>query len=153
MQKDKLLQTAKELQQPSAEATKEFSQKARALTEKMNTYMMNRPDVKQLVGDDNIEMMKDNHANHTRFMASLFDDFSPDVFVDTVMWVFRAYRARDFSSTYWAAQLNGWMNIYKKELSENTYREIFPFYNWMQVNIPVFNKMAEGEIDAPLSSH
>jgi len=86
-------------------------------------------------------------------MESVFVNYEPEVMVDTVLWVFRAYRSRNFSSTYWAAQLNTWINIYKNELSENCYKEILPFYKWMQVNIPVFNTLAENDIDAPLSSH
>lgn len=153
MSKEFLLKTAAQLQQPSVEAKKEFSKNLNALVEQMNQTMINRKDINELVGADNIEMMKDNHANHARFMESVFDNFIPEVLVDTVLWVFRAYRSRNFSSTYWSAQLNAWMNIYSKELSENTFNEILPFYKWMQVNIPIFNKLAEEELDAPLSSH
>ena len=153
MTKDYLLQTAQELKQPSQEAKNEFSDKLNSLVEKMNQAMLNRPDIKELVGEINIEMMKDNHANHCRFMESLFEKYFPEVLVDTVLWVFRAYRSRNFSSTYWAAQLNTWMAIYGSELSENTRHEIIPFYKWMQVNIPIFNQLAEEEIDAPLSAH
>lgn len=153
MSKELLLNTAMQLQQPSEEAKKEFSDKLNALIELMNKHMLHRDDITQLVGAVNIEMMKDNHANHARFMESVFDNYIPEVLVDTVLWVFRAYRSRNFSSTYWAAQLNTWMKIYNEELSESTYTQIQPFYKWMQVNIPVFNKLAEEEIDAPLSSH
>lgn len=153
MNKDHLLNTAKDLEQPSAEAAGEFSKKLEMLTEKMNSYMLERPDLAEMVGEGNQQMMKDNHANHARFMDSVFANYEPEVLVDTVLWVFRAYRSRNFSSTYWAAQLNGWMVIYKRELSENCYKEVVPFYKWMQVNIPIFNKLAEENIEAPLSSH
>lgn len=123
------------------------------LVDNMNNYMLKRPDINDLVGEGNLEMMKDNHSNHARFMESVFINYEPEILVDTVLWVFRAYRSRNFSSTYWAAQLNAWMNIYKTELSEKTYTEILPFYKWLQVNIPVFNALAEHAIDAPLSSH
>ena len=153
MSKEILLKTAAQLQQPSAEAQKEFSKKLNTLVEQMNQTMLNRKDINELVGAGNIEMMKDNNANHARFMESVFDNFIPEVLVDTVLWVFRAYRSRNFSSTYWSAQLNARINIFSKELSENTFNEILPFYKWMQVNIPIFNKLAEEEMDTPLSSH
>lgn len=153
MSKKNLLQTAGKLVQPSVESKDEFSQKLDGLVEKMNTLMLNRSDINQMVGEGNVEMMKDNHANHARFMESVFENYIPEVLVDTVLWVFRAYRSRNFSSTYWAAQLNTWMNLYKAELTETTFNEILPFYKWMQVNIPTFNKMAETEMDVPLSSH
>lgn len=153
MTKELLLSTAAELSQPGKKSTKEFSDKANKLVEQMNDYMLNRADINELVGEINLDMMKDNHANHARFMESVFANHNPEVLVDTVLWVFRAYRSRNFSSTYWAAQLNGWINIYKQELSEGCYNEVIPFYKWMQVNIPVFNKLAEEEFEAPLSSH
>lgn len=153
MGKEHLIKTAKELNQPSAESTKEFSDKIIKLIDVMNTAMINRLDINEMVGENNLEMMKDNHSNHARFMESVFVNYVPEVLVDTVMWVFRAYRSRNFRSTYWAAQLNGWINIYEKELSEKCYNEIIPFYKWMQVNIPVFNMLAEQDIEAPLSSH
>ena len=119
----------------------------------MNKKMIERLDIKELVGENNIDMMKDNHANHARFLESIFYDYSPDVLVDTVLWVFRAYRSRNFSSTYWAAQLNSWLEIYKENLSDDCYNAVFPYYKWMQINIPVFTSLAEKEIDAPLSTH
>jgi len=88
-------------------------------------------------------MMKDNHANHARFLESIFHEHSPEVLVDTIIWVFRAYRSRNFSSTYWAAQLNTWIEIHKRELSPECFNEIYPYYKWMQINIPVFNSLAE----------
>jgi hypothetical protein len=119
----------------------------------MNQKMESRSDLLDMVGAGNVEMMKDNHANHARFLESIFTQHSPEVLVDTVLWVFRAYRSRNFSSTYWAAQLNTWIEIYKKELSSECFQEIYPYYNWMQINIPSFNQLAEEKLDAPLSSH
>ncbi|HOO85572.1 MAG TPA: hypothetical protein PLS94_13460 [Prolixibacteraceae bacterium] len=115
--------------------------------------MLARPDVLTMVGESNIEMMKDNHANHARFLESIFKKHQPEVLVDTVLWVFRAYRSRSFASTYWAAQLNTWIEIYRKELSPECFSEVYPYYNWMQINIPIFNKLAEEDLDAPLSAH
>ncbi len=153
MSKEILLRSAEMLNQPSKEAKEEFSQKMNLLIETMNKTMLNRSDIKCLVGEDNINMMEDNHANHARFMESIFENYIPEILVDTVLWVFRAYRSRNFTSTYWAAQINTWIKIYSKELTEKTYEEIHPYYKWMQVNIPIFNKLAEEDIDAPLSSH
>lgn len=153
MSKEILLSTAKKLKQPDSTSKNEFSDKLNFLVENMNEMMLNRSDIKGLVGEDNLEMMKDNHANHARFMESVFENYVPEVLVDTVLWVFRAYRSRNFNSTYWSAQLNTWIRIYRKELSENTYAQILPFYKWMQINIPIFNSLAERDIDAPLTSH
>jgi hypothetical protein len=153
MTKADLLKTAQELKQVTEEMAHEFSSKKDLLVELMNKKMLDRKDIVEMVGENNIEMMKDNHANHARFLESIFYSFNPDVLVDTVLWVFRAYRSRNFSSTYWAAQLNTWVNIYKENLSEDCFNAVYPYYNWMQINIPAFTSLAEQSIDAPLSSH
>lgn len=153
MDKNYLIKTAEKLKQVSEKNAKEFSSKKDALVALMNQKMVNRDDLLVMVGAGNVEMMKDNHANHARFLESIFNQHSAEILVDTVLWVFRAYRSRNFSSTYWAAQLNAWIEIYKKELSPECYQEVYPYYNWMQINIPTFNKLAEDELDAPLSAH
>ncbi len=153
MDRTDLIKTAEKLEQVSEKSAAEFGSKKDNLVALMNKKMESRPDLVEMVGDGNVEMMKDNHANHARFLESVFVQHSPEILVDTVLWVFRAYRSRNFSSTYWAAQLNGWIEIYKNELSPECFQEVYPYYNWMQINIPTFNKLAEDELDAPLSAH
>ena len=153
MYREKLIQSAGALKQVTSSSAAEFGAKRETLVARMNLVMNSRPDLIQLVGANNVEMMKDNHANHARFIESIFVNHSPEVLVDTVLWVFRAYRSRNFSSTYWAAQLNTWIEIYKKELSPECFSEVYPYYNWMQINIPLFNTLAENELDTPLSAH
>lgn len=153
MNKENLLQSAKALKQPGSESVKEYSSKLDVLVSTMNSTMQSREDIDTLVGAHNIQMMKDNHANHARFMESVFNAYEPAVLVDTVLWVFRAYRSRHFSSTYWAAQMNTWIEIYREHLSEQCFKEILPFYKWMQVNIPIFNYLATEDFDAPFSVH
>lgn len=153
MNKQDLITSAEKLQQVSVKSATEFSSKKDGLVLLMNQKMEARSDLIEMVGTGNVDMMKDNHANHARFLESIFNQHVPEVLVDTVLWVFRAYRSRNFSSTYWAAQLNTWIEIYKTELSPECFQEIYPYYNWMQINIPTFNQLAENELDAPLSAH
>lgn len=153
MTKSELLISAQKLEQVSQEMADEFSSKRDLLVNLMNTKMLERQDIKEMVGENNVNMMKDNHANHARFLESIFLNHNPEVLLDTVLWVFRAYRSRNFSSTYWAAQLNTWLEIYKENLSDACYQAVYPYYNWMQINIPSFNALAEQDFDAPLSSH
>lgn len=153
MERTDLIRTAEKLQQVSEKSTAEYSVKREVLVDLMNKKMEKRDDLLSMVGAGNVEMMKDNHANHARFLESIFNQHSPEVLVDTVLWVFRAYRSRNFSSTYWAAQLNSWIEIYKIELSAECFFEIYPYYNWMQINIPTFNQLAENELNDSLSAH
>jgi len=141
--KEQLLETASGLRQASDSAAQEFSEKHGQLAEMGNQMMANRADIDKLVGKGNQQMAEDNNRNLARFMASLFSDFNPDVLVETVLWVFRAYRAHGFQTTYWAANLNIWVDIIRKELSEESYDVIYPYYNWLIVNIPIFVKLSD----------
>jgi hypothetical protein len=153
MNRNDLINTAQKLKQVSEKSAAEYNSKRDMLVDLMNKKMEKRPDLLDLVGTGNVEMMKDNHANHARFLESIFVQHSPEILVDTVLWVFKAYRSRNFSSTYWAAQLNSWIEICKKELSPECFTEIYPYYNWMQINIPTFNQIAETDLGATLSVH
>jgi len=148
-----LIKTAKYLNPVSERGYNEYQRMQEKLVSLMNDKMLSRPDINDLVGENNLDMMKDNHANHARFMASLFKNFDPEVLTDTVLWVFRAYRSRKFHSNYWAAQLSKWIEILKQELSEQTFFEIFPYYEWMQVNIPVFVKLSTEDLESGKSMH
>lgn len=109
-----LLKTASNLIQPSATAVEEFSQKQEKLAALGNQTMSQRPDLDKLVGTGNQEMAEDNNRNFARFMVSLFTEFSAKVLVETVLWVFRAYRSHGFQTTYWAANLDIWVEMLRQ---------------------------------------
>lgn len=153
MTKDLLLESAQKLQQVKDQYAKEYAEKREHLVTIMNQKMQSRDDVKELISEDNLELMKDNHANHARFLESLFCEYSPDIFTETVLWVFKSYTSRDFSSLYWSVQLNTWVEIYKEELTKECFEAIYPYYNWMIVNIPSFNKYAAEELNSAKSKH
>lgn len=146
MRKEDLLQSASKLTQPSIEAITEFASRADAMTSALNERLSQRDDLAQLIGEGNLDMMHDNHRNHIRFMISLFKDYNAEVFTETVLWVFRAYRSHGFKLTYWPAQLDNWIDIFKKELSQECFDQIDPFYNWMIVNNPVFTSISDQAI-------
>jgi len=153
MDKSLLEQSASHLKQVSKKSAVEYTEKLDYLVAMINAVMLQRKDVKALVGESNLDMMKDNHANHARFMSSIFTNYNPEVLIDTVLWVFRAYRSHGFSTNYWAAQLNVWIELLKKELSKESYEEIFPYYKWMQTNIPLFVQLSDEKLAVPNSLH
>jgi hypothetical protein len=146
MEKDELLKTAALLKQPSVEASAEFSKKSDAMVELLNQRFSQRTDIDQLIGVGNTEMMFENHRNHLRFMRSLFNEYNPVAFMETVLWVFRAYRSHGFKLTYWPAQLDNWVEIFKSQLSPACFEEIYPFYHWMIINNPTFANLSDKAI-------
>lgn len=137
MTKEELLASAELLSQPSKSATEEYSEKSEKMAAEMNRIMGERPDIDYMVAG-NRAMMEDNHRNHARFIGSLLYSYSPSVLVDTVLWVFRAYRSHGFQLTYWPAQLDTWVEVLRGELSPEAMNEVYPFYRWMIVNQPSF---------------
>jgi hypothetical protein len=93
-------------------------------------------------------MMQDNTRNMLQFMNTMFSIYSPDIFVETVLWVFSAYRNHGFKTTYWPAYLDVMKQINKEVLDPAANKEIEPYFNWLIVNIPLFIKVSDDEMDA-----
>jgi len=144
--KEQLLKSAAALNQPPESVAQEFSQKRDALAVRGNQVIAGRPDLEKLVGDGNGPMAEDNNRNFARFMETMFFEYNSVVLVDTVLWVFRAYRSHGFQTTYWAANLNVWVDMLRKELSKDAFDALYPYYNWLIVNIPIFVKMTDIEL-------
>lgn len=138
-----LMETAQQLKQPDAEAVAEYSRQKDHLLSEINRLMSEREDIETMIGKGNQAMMRDNHHNHIQFMESVFLLTKPEVLVETVIWVFKVYRSRGFLPTYWAAQLSNWKIVLESALSSGAFAEIWPFYQWMIVNTPVFSKLSE----------
>lgn len=153
MDKNQLLEKANLLKKVSDNTYSEYQQKAEEITNKMNVLMLGRSDLESLIGENNSDMMKDNHANHVRFIASILQNFNAEVLTDTVLWVFRAYRSHGFATNYWSAQLNSWIAVLKETLSAECFNEVLPYYEWMQVNIPAFVMLSDDKLEASNSLH
>lgn len=153
MNLEHLISTASNINNVDEKSQKEYSEKYDILFAEMNSLMSSRADLKQLIGENNLAMMRDNHANHLRFMATIFKSYSPEIFVSTVLWVFRAYRSHGFATNYWATQINCWLEVFKNNLSNETYNDIYPFYEWIQVNIPILTLLSDAQLNLPNSMH
>lgn len=147
MEKSYLIETANLLPKFSVKIAKEYEDKLDEMINTLNQRMLKRADITELVGDQNIEMMKDNHSNHAHFIASILKNFNAEILVDTILWVFRAYRSRKFQTNYWAAQLNTWRNVINENLSNETAKTVLELYNWMQINIPSFTEISENKLE------
>ncbi len=141
--KAKLFETARQLKQPPVEAAREFSAQLNKLAEAGNLIIAAREDLDRLVGEGNLSMAEDNNRNFARFMESMFLNYNPEIFTETVLWVFRAYRSHGFQTTYWAANLDIWVEMLKKEVTPDTYTALYPFYNWLIINVPIFTKLTD----------
>jgi len=139
----KMRETAGALLQPSAATAAEFGAKQDALAAELNRRMLARPDVDRLVGAGNRPMLENNSRNFFRFMASLLLSYEPAVLIETAAWVFRAYRAHGFQTSYWPANLDTAVGILREQLSAGAYAEVYPFFEWLIVHIPDFVRSSD----------
>lgn len=146
MNQEMLLSSARKLIQPNATAADEFEQKQIELGEKHNQRMGARPDLERLIGTDNLAMMEDNTRNFCRFMGTMFHTYEPTVLVETVLWVFRAYRSHGFNTTFWPAHIDTFIESTRFELTPATFDAVYPFFEWLIVNIPAFVAITDGQM-------
>ena len=149
MNREQLIRSAESLKAPPASAAGEYGQRRDAMASEMNEIMLNREDVDSMVGPGNRAMMEDNHRNHARFMHSLFVHYVPEVFAETVLWVYRAYRAHGFRLSYWPAQLDMWVEVMRRQLSKESFEALYPFYEWMLVNQAAFVEVSDQMLEPP----
>lgn len=153
MTKEQLIESAAKLIGPDQEAAEEYDLKRETMAAELNSILGKRADLEALIGPANQEMMEQNHRNHALFMASLFKSFKPEVLVETIIWVFSAYRSHGFGQTYWPAQLDTWLTILEDQLTPPSFVKIKPIYEWMLTNIPAFNQLCQERAKGPADPH
>ncbi len=146
MEKKDIAASAAALTPPPAIAADAYSEHKIFMAHKVSGKLTARGDLQRLIGEGNLSMMQDNHINHALYMDSIFHDFDPEPFVETILWVFRTYRRHGFHETYWAAQLNCWLQVMEEELPEEHYAPLKPFYEWMIIHIPDFSLLSENSV-------
>ncbi|MFQ3574084.1 MAG: hypothetical protein SNJ53_05570 [Thermodesulfovibrionales bacterium] len=137
MNKEFLIESISKIRLPESRFVKEYSDKKDDLVIYVNKTLIKREDIEKLIGPEDKEMMQNNHYNHALFMESILTAFNPNVFVETILWVFKVYRAHGFHELYWTAQLNAWLDAMRLNLSKDAYAAIEPVYHWLIVNLPI----------------
>ncbi len=119
------------LHEISDQARLEFTDKSRDLIHFLDTTIENRDDVDVLLGGRPMELLQQNHVNHAKFMSSIFALKSGSGFVETVIWVYRAYRGRGISADYFPIALEAWKQGVNKFLSPDNVNGISNVYSLM----------------------
>ena len=144
MTMQELIESANDLG-PSSSAAAEYTERLDHLLVTVNEIMQARSDLDRMIGEGNLAMMRDNHANHGKFFVSLLSNYSADVLVNSVVWVFNAYRNHGFQETYWSAQLNAWLTALNEHLSPSSSQEVSVIYDWIIAHIPHLMKVSDSQ--------
>lgn len=134
--------SAKKIPPAGDKAISEYHIKSELLVAAINMHMTSLENLQELIGKNNVAMMKNNHTNHMLFIHSILKYPNSEVLVDTILWVFKTYRSHGFSTDYWVVQIKAWQDILKDQLTEATFIQILPLYKWIQENIPLFDKLS-----------
>ncbi|MGK7397709.1 MAG: hypothetical protein ACNS62_24255 [Candidatus Cyclobacteriaceae bacterium M3_2C_046] len=127
-----LVESAEKIKPPSLQSFYEYNSIRDQLVAEMNQEMVAQPGIMAMIGHENLSMMKNNHENHARFMASMILNFDPKVYAETVVWVYKVYQNHGFHLDYWPAQFENWKKLLKTHLNPETQEEIIPLYHWLQ---------------------
>ncbi|MFW5891536.1 MAG: cobalamin B12-binding domain-containing protein [bacterium] len=118
----------------SLEAAEEYKNNMDLLVEKVNNKLFARNDLTELIGDNPISKMYNNHENHANFMYNIFKLNDNDLFYSTIKWVYRTYSNHGFSYDYFLIELNAWMEAVAETIEDEKAEEINKFYSWMIAN-------------------
>jgi hypothetical protein len=144
--KNQLLESAKVFASRTASISGVLEGKVELCAAELTAALNARPDLEELIGAGNMSVMEMNHINHFRYMNSLVALYDPKSFVETVLWVFRTYRARGFSVQYWEIMLPEAIIILRQHLGDVDYHEMGPYYEWLRDNIQTFARLSETEL-------
>ena len=125
-----LFDKAKKLKPISDETFNEINNSLKSLEAQMDEEFFSRNDIEELI-DNKVDLIRDNHANHLRFMLNIMKNYDTFIFINTVSWVLEAYTSRGISIDYWDVQLRLFLKIYKEDLTVNAYNEVLPFYTFL----------------------
>jgi hypothetical protein len=113
----------------------------------LNQVMEARENLDALIGHGNLELMRENHANHVQYFSTLLEVFEPGNLIDTVLWVLRTYLSRGFSLGYWPVMLDAAKRIAHEELSPCNRCRIMPYYEWIESHFAELAHLAEARDD------
>ncbi|MCL3781461.1 hypothetical protein EMN47_13810 [Prolixibacteraceae bacterium JC049] len=146
MNKLELQNSANLLPRVSEETANNYRAKTGAMTEQVNQILLENEAIDCLIGNENIDLMKNNHENHASFMVSILDNFKAEILVNTILWVFKVYRSRGFNPAYWQEQLHGWIAAVKTHIDTQHQKEIIDYYQWMLDHVNDFTELTDIEV-------
>ena len=101
------------------------------LIARVNDAVLSHPALGELIGGCPVDLVRDNHHNHFRFMLSVFELDLPELLQQVVPWVYRAYISRGFSPDYFPVELSAWQQAVEEELAASEAAPIRDVYQWM----------------------
>ncbi len=128
---DELIKDAKKLPLVPLAGTTAYHQKIPLLKKYVDDALTSNPSIHDIIGNNPMQIMYDNHGHHAAFMATVFSIGNYELLARTIPWVYRAYSAHHFSYEYFPLELNTWLEAVEEHIPPNKTEEIKSIYTWI----------------------
>lgn len=104
--------------------------------------------ISELIGNNSLITMTDNHRHHAAFMATVFSINNYELLAKTVPWVYRSYHSHGFSYDYFPLELKTWMKANETILDKSTAENINKVYKWLIENHKLIINISQSSTDS-----
>lgn len=137
------LAEADRLPRVSEAAAATYRQKMNQLAHYVDESLAQHHQLDDLIGNQALQVLYDNHRHHAAFMAAVLSIGRYDLLVKTVIWVYRTYHAHGFPYDYFVFELQAWIKALEGFLGTGEASEIRQVYVWMLTHHRQFVELAE----------
>lgn len=150
---DEIIKEAKTLPLIPLAAISVYQEKTSLLKKYVDDTLSSNPDIHDMIGNNPLQIMYDNHHHHAAFMATVFSVANYELLARTVPWVYRAYAAHHFSFDYFSLELNAWVDALDKYIAPEMTVEIKSVYAWMikRHDTMIHLSQTEKQLQPPIS--
>lgn len=147
-----LLTCCRMLPELPAGASEAYTREADRLLARVYEQLEARADIRELIGRNPVELLRDKQRGHLEFMATVFNLSSWELLVQTVPWIYRTYGARNFSADYFLRELDVWQTAIRDCLEPSPAREaILAVYSWLTEHHEDLLKLSRSAAEQALS--
>lgn len=109
----------------------EYEKNIPIMIESVNSIMDSLNATENLIGDNPLSVMHENHKHHAKFMVNVFKLNDYQLLGNTIKWVLNSYISRGFKVEYFQKEIKIWMQVINKTLDSNSSSEIIKVYEWI----------------------
>ena len=124
----------------------EYEKNIPSMLEMVNVIMTDMNSAENLIGDNPVSVMHENHIHHAKFMANVFKLNDYELLSNTLNWVLNSYKSRGFKSKYFQTELEVWMKVVEKTLDSKCSSEIVKIYEWLKSILVYAEEEIQNEI-------
>ncbi len=97
----------------------------------VNSVLTTTPDIYNIIGNNPLSVMYDNHKHHASFMMTIFSISNYELLARTIPWVYRTYYSHGFKFDYFLIELKAWIRANNQYLDKKDADAINVIYKWL----------------------